>query len=53
MPIHTGVDQYGPFVQYGSQMKYYFSPDNIRSFNRANNRAMKQMAAIMYSQYHR
>jgi hypothetical protein len=52
MPIHTGSDERGHFVRYGhTGKKYYFSPNSTKSFNRAHNLALKQMAAIMYRGY--
>lgn len=52
MPIHTGKDKNGPFVQWGHQKKYYYKLNNKNSFNIAKSKAEKQMKAIFANGYH-
>ena len=46
MPIHVGQDENGPFVQWGNRTKYYFNKQSVNSFNKAYDRAVRQMKAI-------
>ena len=52
MPIHTGKDSKGPFVQWGHQKKYHYKAGNKKSLAAAKARAKKQMNAIFASGYH-
>lgn len=52
MPIHTGNDSKGPFVQWGHQKKYYYKRGNKRSLTNAKRKAQQQMRAIFASGYH-
>ncbi len=52
MPISIREDSKGQYFQYGTTgKKYYFNPESLRSFNKAFDKALKQSAAIMLSQY--
>lgn len=52
MPIHTGKDSNGLFVQWGNQKKYYYNSNDKQSFEKAKEKARKQMIAIYASGYH-
>ena len=52
MPIHTGRDSKGPFVQWGHQKKYHYKAGDKKSLAAAKARAKKQMSAIFASGYH-
>jgi len=52
MPIHTGRDSKGPFVQWGHQKKYHYKVGDKKSLAAAKARAKKQMSAIFASGYH-
>lgn len=50
MPIKIHEDLIGPYFQYGKiGHKYYFNPRNQGSFNRAHDKAIKQVVAIMFN----
>jgi len=46
MPINTGNDRYGAYIRWGNRKKYYFTPGNPKSFNKAYDLALRQMRAI-------
>ena len=52
MPIHSGKDSKGPFIQWGNQKKYYYKAGDKRSLVNAKEKAKKQMNAIFASGYH-
>lgn len=52
MPIHSGKDSNGPFIQWGHQKKYYYKAGNKKSLAAAKAKAKKQMNAIFASGYH-
>lgn len=52
MPIHSGKDSKGPFIQWGHQKKYYYKAGNKASLAAAKAKAKKQMNAIFASGYH-
>lgn len=51
MPIHSGTDSKGPFIQWGNQKKYYYKKGNKKSLANAKAKANKQMKAIFASGY--
>lgn len=51
MPIHTGNDSKGPFVQWGNQKKYHYKANDKKSLSAAKSKAKKQMKAIYASGY--
>jgi hypothetical protein len=51
MPIKRGTDSKGPFFRYGlSGKKYYYTPGDKESRDKARNKAGKQAQAIKASQ---
>ena len=51
MPIRKGTDSKGPFFRYGSSgKKYYYTPGDKPSREKARNKAGKQAQAIKASQ---
>ncbi len=51
MPINTGRDEKGSFIRWGEQAKYYYDPNDMRSYVRAKERAIRQMKAIYSNGY--
>ena len=51
MPVHTGKDSKGMYVQYGNQTRYYFNPYSHKSFSIAHSKALNQAAAIFANGY--
>ena len=51
MPIHSGKDSKGPFIQWGHQKKYYYKSGNKKSLEAAKSKAKKQMSAIFANGY--
>jgi hypothetical protein len=47
MPVHSGKDSKGSFYQWGSRTKYYYTPGNKASRNRAKQLATMQGIAIV------
>lgn len=46
MPIHTGKDSKGDYVQWGGHgAKYYYKPNDPESRDRARRKSQKQAAA--------
>lgn len=46
MPIHRGQDSQGPYYQWGSRKKYYYTAGNAASRDRAYAQAQRQAVAI-------
>lgn len=52
MPVHSGTDSKGSFMQWGkSGKKYYYKPSDKNSKRRATEQAHKQARAIYSSGY--
>jgi len=46
MPVVHGRDKYGVFYRWGHQKKYYYTPNNKKSREKAKEKAKKQGIAI-------
>jgi len=46
MPIRRGQDSKGAFYQWGHAKKYYYTPGNVVSREKAYRKAVKQAQAI-------
>jgi len=46
MPIHRGRDTKGPFYQWGEEKKYYYVANDVKSRDKAYQRALTQARAI-------
>ena len=51
MPIHRGKDSEGSYYQWGGRKKYYYTPGNVASRERARDKAVKQAQAIFARGY--
>ena len=52
MPLHISIDDKGKsFIQWGYQKKYYFNPKSKKSYDKAYDKAVKQMKAIYINKY--
>lgn len=50
MPVHNGRDKNGSYYQWGSRgKKYYYTPGNKTSREKAKKLAIRQAVAISYS----
>jgi hypothetical protein len=52
MPVKLAQDQKGFYYQYGNQKRYYFNPNNYKSWDNAHKKVLAQASAISIAKYY-